>query len=242
MKRVSSSLFLTALAFVPMAHASSAEEISATAVDVSSLSIDAIMNESSFAQLPRDNPMLDLLRAIEWYKSQHPQATPGDIDRFIVESQRGAEDLSGVYEQWTHLTASEKALVVSSPGNAALTVMTKDKAFELTTTHMGRNGLGDRSDAFRHAIWNALMSRYISKLWASSYATAHEDKTEAELNQIAADGYGERQHRAMDLHNNEKGRDCWSVFTDTMITTSDDDLVGRVRTKLNKGELTYLHD
>lgn len=84
--------------------------------------------------------MLDLLKVIEWYKTSYPHASESDVESFLLEHQRGAEDLNSVYDQWTHLTASEKTLIISRPGNAALTVITKDEAFELTTTHMGRNG------------------------------------------------------------------------------------------------------
>ncbi len=106
---------------------------------------------------------------------------------------------------------------------------------------MGWNGLGDLSDAFHHAIWNALMSRYISEAWAYLYATAHEDKSEEELNQKATDGYYEWQHRDMDLYNNQQGRDVWYWY-DSILYTFDSDLVDRVLTKLNNGELTWLHE
>ena len=39
-----------------------------------------------------------------------------------------------------------------------------------------KNGLGDRSDAFRHGIWNAEMTVLIGSEKAELFATAHEDK------------------------------------------------------------------
>ena len=107
--------------------------------------------------------------------------------------------------------------MATHPVNAALTIQTKDMAFELTQTHMGQNGLGNKSDAFRHAIWNALMSRYISENWAYMFATAHEDKPQDELNKRAPDGHFEYEHKEMDLHNNKEGRDVWHWY-DTVLT------------------------
>lgn len=53
----------------------------------------------------------------------------------------------------------------------------------------------DHNDAFRHAYWNALMTREFGVEWAEDYATAHE--------QLPGNP-GPRE--AMDLYNNEVGR------------------------------------
>ncbi|MFD4705072.1 DUF6973 domain-containing protein [Gottfriedia sp. NPDC058432] len=145
-----------------------------------------------------------------------------------------------IYSEWTKLNTKEKVLVASNPKAAALTKTTQSKAFEYTRNKFSYNGLGDKSDAFRHAIWNALMCRYVDKSWAYLYATAHEDKSSAELKKKAADGYLESQHRNMDLHNNQKGRDCW-YWNSGILWTSNDTLISRVNKKLNNGELTWLH-
>lgn len=63
--------------------------------------------------------------------------------------------------------------------------------------------MGDRSDAFRHGIWNAEMTVLIGKEKAELFATAHEDK---DVSGNEADGYPKTAHRDMDLHNNEVGR------------------------------------
>lgn len=76
-------------------------------------------------------------------------------------------------------------------------------AISQTETKYGYNGLGDKSDAFRHGIWNAEMTVLIGKEKAELFATAHEDK---DVTGNESDGYSKSAHREMDLHNNEIGR------------------------------------
>lgn len=144
------------------------------------------------------------------------------------------------YEQWSRLTSREKWLIVTSPFKAIETFEISKKAFGYTEKEFGYNGLGDRSDAFRHATWNALLCKYIDKEWAEDITTAHEEKSEEELNRTASDGNTERQHRNMDLHNNEQGRLCW-YYSDSEDSTSDETLINRVINKLNGGELIILN-
>ncbi len=86
----------------------------------------------------------------------------------------------------------------------------KDKAFEVSearypnnpvppTVRAGRekewqNNDGQR-DAFRHAYWNALMTKEFGEPWAKQFATAHEGMPGNPSNR-----------EAMDLYNNEVGR------------------------------------
>lgn len=78
------------------------------------------------------------------------------------------------YSQWTSLTSDEKALIICEPKKAIATKSLTKKAFEMTQKKFGYNGLGDKSDGFRHGVWNALMTRSITRAWAKAYATAHE--------------------------------------------------------------------
>ena len=88
---------------------------------------------------------------------------------------------------------------------AALKVNTaKNIATSKTESKFGMNGLGDRSDAFRHGIWNAEMTILIGKEKAELFATAHEDK---DVTGNESDGYPKAAHRDMDLHNNAVGRE-----------------------------------
>lgn len=76
-------------------------------------------------------------------------------------------------------------------------------ATEQTDRKFGYSGLGDRSDAFRHGIWNAEMTVLIGKEKAELFATAHEDK---DVTGDESDGFPKTAHKDMDLHNNEVGR------------------------------------
>lgn len=61
------------------------------------------------------------------------------------------------------------------------------------------NPWNDHADAFRHAYWNALQTRWMGSGWTEEYTTAHE-----RLRDRSADTTAEEE--AMDLYNNEVGR------------------------------------
>lgn len=213
--------------------------------DKKTITFEQIEKDPLYKDLPVNKEKEKLYKEMETFKKENPGLSPQQIvNRFDFEANPSKHPRiadNDYYDRWKQLTTEEKILIALFPGNALITDYTQDKAFELTQEHMGKNGLGDPSDAFRHAIWNALMCRYIDKSWASLYATAHEAKSEEELNERAPDGHLEREHREMDLHNNQKGRECWG-FWDSFLWVSNDDLVDRVKEKLESGELTWLHD
>lgn len=150
------------------------------------------------------------------------------------------------YEMWNALTDDEKALVVAHPVKALAVNATSNKATELTIMAFGVNGLGDKSDGYRHAMWNCLMTREIGKEYAEEFANAHESgKTEEELAELAADGFEESLHQEMDLHNNEVGRN--TIDENEPIETYDDKyLYYRIMEKMTnnkvEGEIYWLHD
>lgn len=154
-----------------------------------------------------------------------------------------AEAYSISYSSWTKLTTSEKLLVASNPVAALQTNAIQKKAFEYTTAKFGSNGLGDKSDGYRHGIWNALMTRDISRAWAEAIATAHEDRPQSELDAKQSDGYYGWQHKNMDLNNNKVGRSviAWYEYS---INCSDSTVKSRISAKLtNKsGEIIWLHN
>ena len=117
------------------------------------------------------------------------------------------EVAASAYNTWLCLTEAEKKLVVAYPSKALAVNASSSRATEMTITTFGINGLGDKSDGFRHALWNALMARDIGTKYAKKFADAHESgKTEADLAVVASDGFTEAEHTKMDLHNNEVGR------------------------------------
>lgn len=212
-----------------------------------SQSIEMLMVDPTYASLTHSEHDAALYKHIESLKANNPQLSVEELiavlDKFFEGSlsiQQESSLMLGqnmnpayvevIRSEWDRLNNYEKALIVSSPANAYLTKITRTKAFDYTKSEYSRNGLGDRSDAFRHAIWNALMSKYVSELWAYQFGTAHEQKSEAELNKIAKDGNREREHQKMDLHNNREGRDCWH-WNDSILYTSDAELIQRVREK-----------
>lgn len=145
------------------------------------------------------------------------------------------------YAQWTSLTTDEKVLIACDPKKALITQGLVDKAYNLTAKRYGYNGLGDESDGFRHGVWNALMTRDINRSWAAAYSNAHESgKTEAELNKRASDGYKEKKHRTMDLHNNEVGRSVINWY-DTAINVSNKTLQKRISDKLTNNKDTGIY-
>lgn len=88
----------------------------------------------------------------------------------------------------------------------------------MTIEKYGYNGLNDSSDAFRHSYWNALITKNISPEWAKVWTDAHE--------------YGvtdnNETHQAMDLFNNECGRNAASTQTNLSTDELADYLVQRV--------------
>lgn len=83
------------------------------------------------------------------------------------------KDPSGysVYDQWKTLTIKEQALVKSHPIEAYYVNKARNIAWAETERRFKKyynDGVGnhgdDKSDAFRHAYWNALMSKYIGEV------------------------------------------------------------------------------
>lgn len=151
-----------------------------------------------------DDKFSKLVEQILSIKQQHPEWSIQQIKEFVDESCRIEENSRGnIADIWSVLTDSEKKLVIRYPFDALKVNKAKNIATDQTINKFGSNGLGDRSDAFRHGIWNAEMTILIGEKKAELFATAHEDK---DLSGIELDGYLKVEHKNMDLHNNEIGR------------------------------------
>ncbi|WP_270167173.1 DUF6973 domain-containing protein [Paenibacillus sp. SYP-B4298] len=204
-----------------------------------------------------NSEFVELLESVNQYKSTNPDHTTKEIVKHfnlqsgLVEENNesnyfqfsfGSLAFALSYSDWTSLTTAEKLLVASNPASALVTNSLSKRAFELTEEKFGYNGLGDKSDAYRHGVWNALMTLHISRAWASLYATAHENKSQDFLNGKAADGYYEWQHRDMDLHNNQIGRDVITWY-DTWPFVGESIVTGRINARLtnNSSDLIWLH-
>ena len=142
-----------------------------------------------------------LIKEIQNIKSEHPEYQEERILKILAERHPRTE--RGLIDIWNVLTDSEKRLCIRYPFDALKVNTAKNIATSQTELKFGYNGLGDRSDAFRHGIWNAEMTVLIGKEKAELFATAHEDK---DVIGNESDGYPKAAHRDMDLHNNEIGR------------------------------------
>ena len=146
----------------------------------------------------------NLISEILNIKEEHPEYTEKMILQIMNERHPQIKDSSrGIIDIWNALTDSEKKLCIRYPFDALKVNTARNIATEQTDRKFGYNGLGDRSDAFRHGIWNAEMTVLIGKEKAELFATAHEDK---DVTGNESDGYPKTAHRDMDLHNNEVGR------------------------------------
>jgi len=137
-------------------------------------------------------------------------------------------------QQYDKLTAAEKILVKKYPIQAYAISKNKSVAETETTTRFGANGLNDKSDAFRHAFFNAMNMRDCGRNpqtyenIAKLFSDAHETETPSQL----------IKEKQMDLWNNNIGHQVGDVMFP--IFTSNSSLSDDVFIKLQNGELRYL--
>lgn len=145
-----------------------------------------------------------LIQMVVEIKEENPEKSEEEIVIIISESiKERKNDSRGIADIWNVLTDSERKLVIRYPFDALKVNDAKNIATTETERKFGYNGLGDRSDAFRHGIWNAEMTIMIGEEKAELFATAHEDK---DTSGMESDGHTKEEHKNMDLHNNSIGR------------------------------------
>lgn len=176
-----------------------------------------------------------LISEIEGIKATHPEYSEKEILKMM--NILHPDNERGIFDIWNALTDSEKKLCIRYPFDALKVNKAKNIATDQTTRKFGKNGLGDRSDAFRHGIWNAEMTVLIGKEKAELFATAHEDK---DVSGNEADGYPKTAHRDMDLHNNEVGRN----IGETNKGVSEDEMVEIIYQNIysETTEFIWLHE
>ena len=101
---------------------------------------------------------------------------------------------SSIYEQFKKLTPAEQNYIRIHPHHAFAIKDSKDKAFKETERWFGINGRNDKSDAFRHCFWSAILTREIGYSGAFRFTTAHE-----------LSALNPKDEKEMDLHNNGVG-------------------------------------
>lgn len=91
-----------------------------------------------------------LIAEIQNVKDAHPEYTDDMVLKILDEQHQRME--RGLVDIWNVLTDSEKKLCIRYPFDALKVNTAKNIATLQTETKFGFNGLGDRSDAFRHGI------------------------------------------------------------------------------------------
>ena len=117
------------------------------------------------------------------------------------------------------ITETESALILLAPKEAMIVKDAAKEADEWTDKIFGgyykalddkgphwRDG--DAANAYRHAMWNALMTKYFltNATTAQIWASAHEEWPDEILDMMHEGGFKRRVHTEMDLHNNAEGR------------------------------------
>lgn len=136
-------------------------------------------------------------------QKSNPTITEEEILVIMDEKSDNTKEVRGISDIWNALTDAEKKLCIRYPFAALKVNDARNIATEQTERKFGYSGLGDRSDAFRHGIWNAEMTILIGAEKAELFATAHEDK---DTSGMESDGHTKEEHKKMDLHNNSIGR------------------------------------
>ena len=139
--------------------------------------------------------MEKLIEVVLDIKEANPGKSEQEIFEIVSKSlENERKETRGISDIWNALTEAEKKLLIRYPLDA-----------------LKVNGLGDRSDAFRHGIWNAEMTILIGAEKAELFATAHEEK---DTTGVEPDGHTKVEHKNMDLHNNNVGREIGLAHPD----------------------------
>lgn len=209
---------------------------------LSPLSVLASENNpiSNDLQGANDDQFEELIKEIANIKYTHPEYQEEEILSVMNQqhSRLGTgENARGLTDIWNALTESEKKLCIRYPFAALKVNTAKNIAISQTEEKFGINGLGDKSDAFRHGLWNAEMTVLIGKDKAELFATAHEDK---DVTGNESDGYPKTAHRDMDLHNNEVGRAIGEQNKDV----SEDEMANIIYQDIFSGttQFVWLHE
>jgi hypothetical protein len=147
------------------------------------------------------------------------------------------------------LNSAEFWYIVTKPALASPIKKATEKANSLTESNYPESGKWrDKADAFRHAIWNVLICKYVGEnknkisdctKIAEEFTTIHE--TGAEKPSYMTDVDWELDKK-MDLHNNRKGREIFETMAsivkvglfkvNRVSTPSEDLIVNQIKNKL----------
>lgn len=191
---------------------------------------ERLEKQSEDFELIKDEEIEKIVEKILELKATFPEMEDEEIE-IQIEKEKGISDI------WNALTPAEKKLVIRYPFAALDVNKAKNIALEQTEERFEENGLGNRSDAFRHGLWNAEMTILIGEDKAEMFATAHEDK---DVSGIESDGYTKVEHKNMDLHNNSVGRNIGSQYSSLNEKEIGDIIYAEVMKENSK--FIWLHD
>ncbi|MGL5036281.1 MAG: DUF6973 domain-containing protein [Aeromonas sp.] len=183
----------------------------------------------------------ELVNIIDWGKLEQADRNakiPKNYRNFDIEILAAGAEGSSLSDTWNRLTPAEKVLVALYPSEALMVKSCQSTTDTYVQSVYGWHKDGSEPNAYRHALWNALMSAKVGKGLAAKFATAHEAYSDAELDSAGSwFGFTARQHTNMDLHNNQKGRDCVSWYE---VFISNDTASQRVLEKISNDEMIIL--
>ena len=131
------------------------------------------------------------------------------------------------YNVWGSLSQEEKDLIKTFPFKAYKIYLNREIATTQTTNIFNYNGLNDKSDAFRHAFFQAINARDVGVQVASLFGDAHESEVPLAL----------LLEKNMDLFNNEIG--YLNGFQNPDLSNSE--MSNLIYTALQSGDLRYLY-
>ncbi len=132
-------------------------------------------------------------RAATTCNSGYTWTSTGCVSNKIIEARNA---LSKIQQLGYKITAAEQRLVNQNPVKATAVFLSYKDAWSTTITYFGSNKANDCSDAFRHAIWNALATQRAGESFTRNFTTAHESEVST----------NEKLAKEMDLFNNHVGR------------------------------------
>jgi hypothetical protein len=130
------------------------------------------------------------------------------------------------YNTWKNLTQAEKDLIVSFPYDAWAIWNNRPIAVQATISKFGFSSRNDKSDAFRHAYFNAINTMDVGSYSSEKFSTAHESENPSHL----------ILEKQMDLFNNSIGHDVQINYPNH----SDSQLIEDIYQELLDGNLRYL--
>ena len=130
------------------------------------------------------------------------------------------------YNVWKELSQDEKALVSLYPYYAYKIWKNRKPAEDATRLKFGGNFRNDKSDAFRHAFYNALNSQSINKEIVRLFSNAHESEVPQSI----------IIEKEMDLFNNKIGIEFGSLNKNL----SYNQLINSIYQKMLNGDLKYI--